>query len=362
MYRPLLSRRPAFTLIELLVVIAIIAVLIGLLLPAVQKVRTAAARTQSTNNLKQLALACHGFHDAYLYLPFNGTTTASNTNPISGSWGYQILPHLEQMNVYGSQTGTPPTTWNTRIATFCCPLRVRPGFVNGASGGGAGGTGTVIPVGGSYTTPGPSTGSASGGGFTVSWDVSAVGGSAGWNSGLAAMSPFGFRFVNGSLVWFFTNNTGNPLTVTITSGGSSETGAGPVTDYALNPFLNDPSGTLGAANGQRRLNAITDGSANTILLGHAYLALADYPTTTANGSTLASIFTAGTLGTARNSLGNTSGTWLQDGTAATSNQWGSPLPNGGLMALCDGSVHLFPYTTSLQSFLLPDDGVAATPP
>ena len=66
--------RDGFTLIELLVVIAIIAILIALLVPAVQKVREAAARTQSTNNLKQLALAMHSFHDAKKRLPDNGTS------------------------------------------------------------------------------------------------------------------------------------------------------------------------------------------------------------------------------------------------------------------------------------------------
>src|SRR6476659_5283510 len=93
-------RSAAFTLIELLVVLAIIAVLIGLLLPAVQKVRWAAARTQSTNHLKQLALACHAFHDSNSFLPFNGSVSATRADCTSGSWAYQILPYLEQQLLY----------------------------------------------------------------------------------------------------------------------------------------------------------------------------------------------------------------------------------------------------------------------
>jgi prepilin-type N-terminal cleavage/methylation domain-containing protein/prepilin-type processing-associated H-X9-DG protein len=126
------SPRLAFTLIELLVVIAIIAVLIGLLLPAVQKVREAAARIKCANNAKQLGLAMHGYMNANDRLPGNGiyAWNGSGVTTVSAWSGMaRILPYIEQENLfrgidfnvsYNVQIGVS----SKRVATFICPSEI----------------------------------------------------------------------------------------------------------------------------------------------------------------------------------------------------------------------------------------------
>ncbi len=143
---PKTSRR-GFTLIELLVVIAIIAILIGLLLPAVQKVRDAAYRTQCQNNMKQLGLAIHAYHDANNKFPIGAYAGWGH------DWTYDILPFVEQASLYNKMPGPSDSGYaagsdpdsafirevaRTPVSTFFCPSQpfgpIENADVNGLTG------------------------------------------------------------------------------------------------------------------------------------------------------------------------------------------------------------------------------------
>ena len=143
------ARGRGFTLVELLVVIAIIGVLVSLLLPAIQAVRESARRSQCLNNLSQIGIGCHNFQSAKGSFPTGGgtvtqfTSTAEQSKPIYGyenaGWMYQILPFIEQQNLYNLRKGDGATKAgfvvtglaSKKVPTFNCPTRDERTAING---------------------------------------------------------------------------------------------------------------------------------------------------------------------------------------------------------------------------------------
>jgi prepilin-type N-terminal cleavage/methylation domain-containing protein len=335
-------RTTAFTLIELLVVIAIIAVLIGLLLPAVQKVRQAAARTQSSNNLKQIALAMHSYQDAVGMLPHNGTWEYTwwafgppwQLNPprpqmAEGcSWPYKILPYIEQQNLYNTWSFTVP------IKTFLDP--------------GRGGSGLAVDT------------------FNPS-DLQSI-------------------------------RRAGPVTDYAANGMVIDSGANTVA-----PNTVDPNWTSSPANwrlSRRRLENIADGTSNTVLIGQKALATQVYNNRGVGNFTMTNGATRGkndepiteggpcVMGLTRANGPDTM--WYAAGdnpnnvifvdvipgqrfkvrTDWTSwyrfifevvqdrpdldswNRWGGPYPGGALMAMADGSVRTIRYGVPVETVIM----------
>ena len=163
-----------FTLIELLVVVAIIAVLIGLLLPAVQQAREAARRTECKNNLKQVGLAAHNFHDTYgtlppAYIGFYTTSAGAKVKVNGQTWAFMLQPFMDQNAADGVDKGytwdyasNPNSAKHIVNKALFCPSRRSP--MREASPG--------APTGGSATRPGGCTDYAANGGYHVYWWMS----------------------------------------------------------------------------------------------------------------------------------------------------------------------------------------------
>jgi prepilin-type N-terminal cleavage/methylation domain-containing protein len=217
--------RRAFTLIELLVVIAIIAILIGLLLPAVQKVREAAARAKCMNNLKQLGLAVHTYHDVNRVLP---SSRINKTGANNATWALLVLPYLEQQNLfnqwnasqaYWQQLATFPTT--TVVQAFFCPSRPRDSSV--------------------WTDP-TAKPTASSGYYTGSCGDYAV-----------------------------CVGNGTPTSGGVVSMDYCCAGSGPTSTYVPGAFVRKVNGTV-------RFTDITDGLSNTLFIGEKFIAIKDFDT------------------------------------------------------------------------------------
>lgn len=340
----------AFTLIELLVVIAIIAILIGLLLPAVQKVRMAAARAKSSNNIKQLALAVHSYQGAENRLPHNGTEAytwwafgppwvANPPRPQlaeAAGWIYKILPYIEQNALYQNYSFTTP------LDVLRDPSR--------------GGTGLAADA---YDS-------------ALGWD--------------------GIR-KSGQV----TDYAGNAMLL----GSGQNTTRDPVTG-AFGPGSWDQADTRKWSKFNRRLETITDGTSNTVLLGMKALSSRTYTSrgigdyTRSNGTTIAKLDDpitsvgsfAGAYGTMR-AHGPDTISWMAGdnpnnalysdyfpGNAYkihpdhtgwirwtyqvmrddeplhdATNRWGSPYPGGALMGMADGSVRSVNFGVTNDKFI-----------
>ncbi len=145
MRSPPTTRPRGFTLIELLVVIAIIAILIGLLLPAVQKVRESAARTKCANNLKQMGIAFAMYHDTQGFLPTAGDGDSGNPPTERRDWGwtYEILPYIEQGAL--QQQTSAAVIRATPLQTYGCPSRGGPRVVSSSARSDYAGNGGTNP-------------------------------------------------------------------------------------------------------------------------------------------------------------------------------------------------------------------------
>jgi len=303
-------RKRGFTLIELLVVIAIIAILIALLLPAVQQAREAARRTQCKNNLKQIGLALHNYHDVHLRLP-PGYMSAEPVHlavPLTFfstelglySWGAYILPYLEQGNLYDSlnvgdvtldanlANATTRAFLQTPLPAFACPSDSGPALNN-------------------------------------------------WDPSDANMATYGRRVTSDGVDRIAIAKS-NYVMVS-TSGNSTVPAVYPI----LGPGSYGPHNGVGAENSSTRIRDISDGTSNTLIIGERAWQVANLEMGAANALGFSAV-TGGPQTVFRTSMAVLGiPYWGINQTVINATHqaraFSSPHVGGAHFALCDGSVH-----------------------
>jgi prepilin-type N-terminal cleavage/methylation domain-containing protein/prepilin-type processing-associated H-X9-DG protein len=328
--------RGAFTLIELLVVIAIIAILIGLLVPAVQRVREAAARASCSNNLKQIGIALHAHHDVKKVLPPGGMQTGTNGTVCWTNWAIEILPYIEQGNLYklyrqnelNHSDNNNLLVGQKQVATYECPSDQHLGLLEPpASGPRPNGQNWMH---GSYRA---NSGRAN--------DVNPGGGN----------PPYrGFWDTYEPQYW--------------PGGKLNPAYRGPLhgTASAYNGIPIQTSGGVSQMGGPEKLTNITDGTSNTFMVGELTLDQANtrdgtgenrgtfwaYTYASYNQSSFSTL--PATFGTDFNACFDTyKDTQLFPWTdQACKRGWGSNHTNGLNMLLCDGSVRWISYSADIN--------------
>jgi prepilin-type N-terminal cleavage/methylation domain-containing protein/prepilin-type processing-associated H-X9-DG protein len=335
-------RRSAFTLIELLVVIAIIAILIGLLLPAVQKVREAAANVQCKNNLKQIALAATTYHDANGNFPAGsvcrqGTAAAGpgniNTCSYYDTWAISILPYLEQRNIFNLWNPNMPNIApdsaagasfvqmrQSLVKTYVCP--------------------SDVSAGRGFTPYRPDSGND----YTTNTAGGPTGNGPYKHSPYPLCMPATYRCVAGASYggsdWW--TNPNNP-----DDGGSNENWDDAAQAPALMAHFPGDRGVMHATDplttaGPERIANITDGTSNTLMIG-------EYATKNTPGrrtfwayaytSYNQSVVTFNAPWTLQADFAACANTPNPSGSNQCKRAWGSFHTAGLNFAFCDGSVH-----------------------
>ena len=327
-------RAPGFTLIELLVVIAIIAILIGLLLPAVQKIRDAANRMSCSNNLKQIALGLHNHHDVVGTLPPGGMQTGRNGTPCYTNWAIEILPYLEMDNLYRQYNqlqqnhhSSNRAVAQSRVKTYECPADNLRGKLERPASGPTGGFDWMH---GSYRAVSGRSG-AIGRGF---WDT------------------FEDQFWPPN--WIMDQSWRGPLhgTATAYNGVPAQSATG------------QNGSPLSQMGGPEAFAAITDGLSNSLLVGEWTTRSAIVPSghdTSGTDATRRATFWAYTYASYNQSSVTTESRILnndyvkcnltagQGGDNPCKRSFGSNHTGGTNFAMCDGSVRFFRYSIDINT-------------